>query len=150
MSTEPPAFGRIVRAYAIAQVVAMFVPFVLLLFGIKVGSGTNLVGSLIAAMYAANVFVKTYGRAPTADERRRLVWLTFATCWAIALAAVGVMVLLGGQATVDMFKGILQTLPGAVLTVVFIVISGLYLAAFQIAYGHMARSFEKKLAIKRP
>lgn len=150
MSTEPPAFGRIVRAYAIAQVVAIFVPFVLLAFGIKFGSGTNLVGSMIAAMYAANVFVKTYGRAPSADERRRLVWLTFATFWAIALAMLGIMFLFGGRATVDMFRGILQTLPGAVLVIVFVVFSGLYLGAFQLAYGSMARSFEKKLALKRP
>lgn len=150
MSTETPAYGRIVRAYAIAQIVAIFVPFVLLLFGIKVGSGTNLVGSLIAAMYAANVFVKTYGRAPNSDERRRLVWLTFATCWAIALAMIGVIFLLGGQAAIDIFRGMVRTLPGAVLAVIFMVISGLYLAAFQVAYGPMARGFEKKLAIKRP
>lgn len=150
MSIEATALGRIVRAYATAQIVAIFVPFVLLVFGIKVGSGTNLVGSLIAAMYAANVFVKTYGRAPSADERRRLVGLTFATCVAISLAMVGIMFLSGGQATVAMFRGMVQTLPGAVLAIILVAISGLYLGAFQVAYGSMARNFEKKLAVKRP
>lgn len=150
MSTESPALGRVIRAFAIAQVVAILIPLVLMLFDVDVGSGTNLAGSFAAAMVGAHVFVKNYGRAPNSDERRRLAWLSLAMSWAISLTMVGLFALLAGAAAVEMFKQVIQTLPSAVLIVIVVVISGLYLGAYHVAYGPLARNLEKKLATKRP
>ena len=151
MINERPAFGRILRAFAIAQVVAIAVPFVLNLFGIHIGRSSNLIGSFVAAMYAAHVFVKTHGRAPTAEERRRLVWLSFATCCAISLLLmVGLLVAAGGQVARQFFDELFNALPSVVFVIILLVVSALYLGAFHVAYGQMARSFEKKLAVRRP
>lgn len=149
MSSEQPALGSTLRAYAIAQVLAILVPFVLILFGIDLGSSANIGGAFAAALFAAHTFVKNHGRAPTSDERRRLVWLSFAICWTISMVMVAGFTLVFGQAAIDMFKEILSALPGAVLIVIILVVSAIYLGVFHLAYGTMARNFEKKTAIKR-
>jgi hypothetical protein len=150
MSIETPTLGRVLRIFALAQVAAILIPLILAMFDVDLGSSVNLTGSFIAAIAAAHVFVQKFGRAPTQDERRRLAWLSLTIAWAISLGMMGILIGVGGQAAIDMFGSLLQALPSAVLIVIIIVISGLYLGAYHVAYGPLARNFEKKLATKRP
>lgn len=149
MSSQAPALGRVMRTFAIVQVVAILIPAILMFFDIDLGNSTNLVGSFGAAMFAAHLFVKIHGRAPTREERRRLVWLSFAVSWAISLMFVGVMVALAGAAAADVFKEVIQKLPAVVLAIVVLVVSAMYLGVYYVAYGPLARKYEQNLAIKR-
>lgn len=149
MSTESPTLGRIVRAFAIAQAIAILAPIVISLFGVDLGSGTSFTLSFVAALYAANIFVQSYGRAPTAEERSRLAWLSLATSLAISLAMLAIFVAIFGQAASDLLANALRALPFGVLAIIVVVACGLCLGSYHVAYGPMARSFEKKLLTKR-
>jgi hypothetical protein len=150
MSIEQPTLGRVLRVYAFAQALAILIPVLVALSGVDLGSSTNLIGSFVSAMVAGQAFVKSFGRAPTREERWRLAWLSLATAWGISLLFVGLLIVVAGQEAIDMFKPLWQVLPSAVLMILVVVICALYLGVFQLAYGPMARSFEKKLAVKRP
>lgn len=149
MSDQPVVLGRTLRTFAFAQVAAILISIALVLSGVDLGSGTNMMGSLAAALFAAQGFVKTYGRAPTSEERSRLAWFSLALACAISFLFVALVAALAPPAEVAMYVEAFRKLPTAMIVFIVIFILGLYLALYHLAYGPLARMLEKTFAVKR-
>jgi uncharacterized membrane protein len=136
---DAPNLGRYVGIFVVAQLAVMVILVILAFaFGLQPGSSTNLVGTAVAAMATAHFFVRTHGRAPTAEERKKLAWLSLAAVWGVALGMLGLLAVAAGRAAFEPFLAVVRGLPVSGWVLITLFVSALYLGIFYINYGWFA------------
>ncbi|WP_124709350.1 ABZJ_00895 family protein [Gordonia insulae] len=58
---------------------------------LDIGGGVSAIVPMLAASTSGGQFVKDHGRVPTPEERRRLIWMSFAVAMIITILALAVV-----------------------------------------------------------
>jgi MFS family permease len=148
MSDDAPALAPVVGVFTIAQVIAWFIPPLLNRLGIPMGFSFVVVCSAGAVAVAAFAFVKRFGRAPNSREQHILVWLSLGVSWGIWLVIMALTAAASDKPIADGLKALLTVMPLAVIAIFVVPIFAVYVGAYYLVYGWVARQFEQKLAIK--
>lgn len=142
------ALAPIAGVFAVAELIATFIPSLLSRLGVPVNLSCTVVCSVAAAAVAAFVFVKRFGRAPDSREHHHLAWLSLAITWGLWLVTMGLWMSLTEKASIDTIQALLTAMPFAVILLIFVVSSAVYLGGYYLMYGWGARVLAEKLAIK--
>lgn len=137
--------GSHVRDFTIAFIVLIVATQILIFLGLELGSAATSIQISIASTYAAMRFVQLHKRAPTKEEKRRLVWLSFFSGFAVSCVGLG---LLGVIAYIDIGDEIFRVSLEAVKSLPFLLwvfilaTSSLIIILFlHLGYGFIANRY---------
>lgn len=150
----PPA-ARLLRYalhYAAAQsiIIAISILVLVLFVDVTLNTGVAIGGALAAGVYAATVFVRREGRAPTSAEKWRLAALSTTANWLVSTTAMALLIVTTGEeADYAYVWNIMATLSPLMLAGVVAITSLLLLTLSAFAYGTFAKLLVKSAANTR-
>ena len=111
---EPIRIGLYVAAFTAALIAAILAVVSVVVFSDYDPHGSiTLMETLFAAFLTGLLFVRNNKRLPTAEERRKLIWMSFGATWVVSLISIsgllGYVALTSGVD--DLMQGVSEMIP---------------------------------------
>lgn len=134
--------GVFIASMILFSALAFLTPF-------DVGGSAGFIEMLIAAMAAGQLFVKDFGRAPTQQERRRLIWHSYGISLVISAAAAVVLglyciLVFGAQDLRQLVSELAGELPAAIWLGIFVFALALSYLPLHLGYGLLTTLLSKR------
>jgi hypothetical protein len=151
---QPIRLGGYIATFTAALIAAIAAVVSVVVFGDYDPHGSiTLIETLFAASLTGLLFVRNNKRIPSAEERRKLIWLSFGASWVVSLISIGGV--LGYVALTsgvdDLMQGVSEMIPRrSVLAwaIVGIGTLGLTYISVHLGYGFVTNWFGRRLPKK--